>query len=154
MSGERAECVCAMVGVGAGNRLRAVCRIRYSVGSDGPGQVLSGPTCGPDKVRSKNNSQIRYTWAKSGLERRSGFCSLDVLLRMAISRQKDVVLQFFFGDGVPMSLPIDVHEKNVAKSVKMACFAVFAFLANFVPFLGEILEGIPFLGHCSKKNSL
>ena len=117
MGAKRAECVGAMVGVGAGNPLRAVCRIRYSVGSDGPGQVLSGPTCGPDKVRSKNNSQIRYTWAKSGLERGSGFWSLGVLLRMAISRQKDVVLQFFFGDGVPMSLPIDVHDKFVAKSV-------------------------------------
>ena len=87
------------------------------MGSDGPGQVLSGPTCGPDKVRSKNNSQIRYTWAKSGLERGSGFWSLGVLLRMAISRRKHVVLQFVFGDGVPMSLPLDVHDEFVAKSV-------------------------------------
>ena len=82
------------VGVGAGNPLRAVCRIRYSVGSGGPGQVLSGPTRGPDKVRFENDSQKRYTGAKFGLERGSGFESLDALLRMAISHQKHVVLQF------------------------------------------------------------
>ena len=69
MRGKRAERVGAMVGVGAGNPLRAVCHIRYSVGHGGPGQVLSGSTRGPDKVRFKNNSQIRYTGAKFGLER-------------------------------------------------------------------------------------
>ena len=117
MRGKRAERVGAMVGVGAGNPLRAVCHIRYSVGRGGPGQVLSGPTRGPDKVRFKNNSQIRYTGAKFGLERGSGFGSLGALLRMAISHQKHVVLHFFFEDRVPMSPPIDVREKFVAKSV-------------------------------------
>ena len=75
MMGKRAKYVGAMVGVGAGNPLRAVCHIRYSLGRGGPGQVLSGPTRGPDKVRFKNNSQIRYTGAKFGLERGSGFGS-------------------------------------------------------------------------------
>ena len=106
-----------MVGVGAGSPLRVVCRIRFSVESDGPGQVLSRPTCGPDEVRFKNTSQIRYTWAKSGLERRSGLWSMGVLLRMVISRQKHVVLKYFSEDGVETSLPIDVHEIFVAKSV-------------------------------------
>ena len=71
------------------------------VTSDGLAQVLSGLTSGPDKVRFKKNSQIRYTWLKIGLERGSGFWSRDALLRMAISRQKHDFLRFFFrGQGV------------------------------------------------------
>ena len=41
----------AVVGVGAGNLLHAVCRIRYSVGRDGPGQVLSGLGRSVAKIR-------------------------------------------------------------------------------------------------------
>ena len=109
MRRKRAECVGAMVGVGAGNPLRPVCRIRYSVGSGGPGQVLSGPIRGPDEERFKNNSQIRCTGAKIGLERGGGFGNLGALLRMAIYHQKHVVLHFFFEDRVAMSPPIHVR---------------------------------------------
>ena len=61
MSGKRAECVGAMVGDGPRAPFSALCRTRSSMRSDGLQKVLSVLTGGPDKVRLKKNSWIRYT---------------------------------------------------------------------------------------------
>ena len=52
---------------------------------DGLAKVLSVLTSGPDKVRFKKNSQIRYTLVKSGLEKVRGPRRREVIFRMAIS---------------------------------------------------------------------
>ena len=56
MSGKRAECVGAMVGVGPRAPLSVLCRTRPCVRSDGLEKVLFVLTGGPDKVPLKKNS--------------------------------------------------------------------------------------------------
>ena len=56
MSGRRAECVGAMVGVGPRTPLSALCRTTPGVTSDGLEKVIFGLTGGPDKVSLKKNS--------------------------------------------------------------------------------------------------
>ena len=60
MSEKRAECVGAMIGDVSWAPSRLACCNVYSFASDGPTQVLSRPTGGPDKVRFQNESWIRY----------------------------------------------------------------------------------------------
>ena len=60
-------------------------KVYLLVSCDGLAKVLSVLTDGPDKVRFKKNSQIRYTLAKSGLEKVCGSRRREVVFRMAIS---------------------------------------------------------------------
>ena len=54
--------------------------------SGGLAKVLSVLIGGPDKVRFKKSSQIRCTWAKSGLETVCGSRRREVVFNVAISR--------------------------------------------------------------------
>ena len=65
-----------------GKGLEKVCLLVFCNGLE---KVLAVLTGGPDKVRFKKNSQIRYTLAKSGLEKVCGSRRREVVFRMAIS---------------------------------------------------------------------
>ena len=115
-------------------------------------KVLSVSTGGPDKVRFKKNSQIRYTWAKSGLETACGSRRREVVFRMAISPGKHVFFPVFFEARLPRAPPA-LWGKNLGKKKRSGwCLLLFSrFWSFFVPFLGKKREGIPFLGLCPWK---
>ena len=118
---------------------------------DGLAKVLSMLTGGPDKVRFRKNSQIRYTWAKSGLETVCGLRRREVVFRMAISRGQHAFNKFFSRPGC--RAPPAWCEENSGRKWSGWCFLLFPRFCSFsIPSLGKKREGIPFLGLCPIAN--